>query len=94
MEKFLDKNGLEHVSTNIDKKMAQYVSKDRTLNGHDFSDDIVLTAPDLNAVDMQTLNTAVRERIFSKWRDGWPEIWTQPMIDTGRSGLMQVAKEA
>ena len=91
--KFLDTNGLQHVNTDIDRKLSAYVSTERTINGHTLSDDVVLTASDVGIVDMQTLNSAVRSRISSKWRDGWPEIWTAPMLDTGRAGLMQVAKE-
>ena len=92
--KFLDTNGLQHVNTNINQNLSAYVSIERTINGHDMSDDIVLTASDVGVLDMQTLNNAVRSRISSKWRDGWPEIWYTPVIDTGRAGLMQIAKEA
>lgn len=91
--KFLDTNGLQYVNTNINQKLSAYVSTERTINGHDMSDDVVLTASDVGIVDMQTLNNAVRSRISSKWRDGWPEIWSTPIVDTGRAGLAKVAGE-
>lgn len=91
--KFLDTNGLQHVNTNINQKLSVYVSTERTINGHDMSDDVVITASDVGIVDMQTLNNAVRSRISSKWRDGWPEVWAKPMIDTGRVGVVQIETE-
>lgn len=91
LEKYLNESGLERVSYNIDKLLAQYVPSDRSVNGKPLESDIVLTASDLNAATMEQLNDAVRENIREKWRDGWPSVWAMPVVETGRAGIAQIS---
>lgn len=89
-EKFLNESGLERFSYNLDQKLSAYVPSDRTINGKPLSSDIELTAEDLSLATMEQLNNAVRINIRKKWRDGWPAVWAEPKIDTGRVGIMHV----
>ena len=90
-EKILEISALERFSYNLDQKLSAYVPSDRTINGKSLSADIELTAEDMSLATMAQLNDAVRINIRKKWRDGWPAVWAEPKIDTGRVGIMHVS---
>lgn len=93
MEKFLSESGLERFSFNIDQKLLNYVPDSRTINSKPLTGDITLTASDVGAATVQQLNDAIRLNIRNNWKDGWPEIWQTPVVDTGRVGMARISSQ-
>ncbi len=89
--KFLIQPGFDRVAYNINQKLNGYVPNERTINGKPLSADVTLTASDVGAITASQLDVAIRTNIRTKWKSGWPDVWYNPIADTGRANLARVS---